>query len=146
MIRLNAHEHGHAIANAADCVYNPAVDTCISRVDQDGELLGGVIFTAYTGASVHLHMAGFCDHWANRDLIWCIFDYPFNQLGCKRVFGQVRVSNTKALEIDLKLGFKIVAEIDDVYPDGGVYVLSMSRQDCKWLSVKPRHIRSMEEA
>jgi RimJ/RimL family protein N-acetyltransferase len=146
MIRCNIAEHGFAIANAAQTTFNPAVDVCISRVDEEDELLGGVIFTAYTGASIHLHMAGFKDNWANRDLIWCIFDYPFNQLGCKKVFGQVQETNTKALEIDLKLGFKIVAKIDDVYPDGGVIVLAMDRASCKWLSIKPRHIRSLEEA
>jgi len=146
MIRCNIAEHGFAIAHAALTTFNPAVDMVLSRVDGEDELLGGVIYTAFTGVSIHLHMAGFKDHWANRDLIWAIFDYPFNQLKCKKVFAQVPETNTKALEIDLKLGFKIVTKIDDVYPDGGVYVLSMSRGDCKWLSVKPRHIRSLEEA
>jgi RimJ/RimL family protein N-acetyltransferase len=142
MIQFDDPEHGYAIAEAAHTTFNPAVDRVISRVDEEGELLGGVIYTAFTEASIHLHMAGFRDHWANRDLLWCIFDYPFNQLGCKKVFGQVAETNTKALEIDLRLGFKIVTKIDDVYPDGGVYVLSMDKADCKWLSVKPRHIRS----
>ena len=146
MIRCNITEHAQAIAAAAQTTFNTGVDMCLSRVDAEDELLGGVIFTAYTGVSIHLHMAGFRDNWANRDFLWCTFDYPFNQLGCKKVFGQVPETNTKALEIDLKLGFKIVTKIDDVYPDGGVYVLSMSRDDCKWLSVKPRHIRSLEEA
>jgi hypothetical protein len=33
-----------------------------------------------------------------------------------------------------------------VYPEGGVHVLSMDRADCKWLAIKPKHIRSLEEA
>ncbi|MGI9135794.1 MAG: hypothetical protein ACR2JS_01890 [Candidatus Nanopelagicales bacterium] len=146
MILLNVPEHGHAIANAARCYYNPACDQVISRVDQEGELLGGVIFQGYTGTSIHMHMAGFVDHWANRDLIWCVFDYPFNQLGCKKVFGQVCEANTKALEIDLKLGFKIVAKVDDVYPEGACLVLAISPEECRWLKVKPRALRSLRGA
>lgn len=146
MMRFNETDDGLAIAHAAQTTFNPMTDTCVARIDKDGELLGGVIFTAYTGASIHLHMAGFIDKWANRDLIWCVFDYAFNQLGCRKVFGQVPETNRKALEIDQKLGFKIVTKIDDVFPDGGVYVLSMDRKDCKWLSVKPKYIRSLEEA
>lgn len=124
----------------------PGNDVCLSRINSEDELLGGVVFTAYTGASIHMHMAGFRDHWANRDMIWCAFHYPFVQLKCKKVFAQVPETNTKALAIDLKLGFKIVTKIDDVYPDGGVYVLSMGRDECKWLSIKPLHIRSLQEA
>lgn len=146
MILFNQNEHGMAIALAARTTFVPGHDQCLGRVDDEHELLGGVIFTAYTGASVHLHMAGFRDNWATRDLIWCTFHYPFCQLNCRKVLAQVPESNTKALEIDLKLGFKIVTKIDDVYPDGGVYVLSMGRDECRWLSVKPRHLKSLEEA
>lgn len=137
MIQFGNHEHGYRIAEAAGCVYNPAVDQVISRVE-DGELWGGNIITGFTGVSVHMHTAGFRPGWANRDFLWVLFHYPFVQLGCRTVFGQVPESNTKALEIDLKLGFKIVARIDDVFPDGACLVLSLAREDCRWLNLKPR--------
>jgi hypothetical protein len=146
MIVFQEEEHGHAIANAARCYYNPVCDRVISRVDDKGWLLGGVIFTCFTGASIHLHMAGFVDNWATRDLIWCVFDYPFNQLGCKKVFGQVCESNIKALEIDLKLGFKIIAKIDDAYPEGACLVLAITPEECRWLKMKPRSLRSLRGA
>lgn len=146
MICINVEEHGHAIANAAKCYYNPRCDQVISRVDREGELLGGVILQSYTGASIHMHMAGFQDNWCNRDLIWCAFDYSFNQLGCRKVFGQVPEYNAKALEIDLKLGFKIVAKVDDVFPEGACLLLAMTREDCRWLKVKPRSLRSLQGA
>ena len=79
-------------------------------------------------------------------MLWCIFDYAFNQLGCKKVFGQVPEHNAKALEIDLKLGFKIVARIDDVFPEGACLVLAMSPEDCRWLKIKPRNLRSLQGA
>lgn len=146
MIIFNHGPHGDAIAKAAHTSYNPRADQIISRVDAEGELLGGVIFQAYTGASIHVHMAGFRDNWCNRDLIWCIFHYAFDQLECKKVFGQVSEANVKALEIDLKLGFKIVAKVDDVFPEGACLVLAMSREDCRWLKIKPRSLRSLQGA
>lgn len=145
MIVVNNWEHGFDIAKAAGTNFNPACDHCVAIVDKQNELLGGVIYQCFTEVSIQMHMAGFTDNWATRDLIWCAFDYPFNQLGCKKVFAQVPAHNTKALEIDLKLGFKIVAKVDDVFPEGACLVLALSREDCRWLSVKPKYIRSNKE-
>lgn len=146
MIVFNHGPHGDAIAKAARCGYNPRIDQVISRVDAEGELLGGVIFQSFTGVSIHVHMAGFRDNWCNRDMLWCIFDYAFNQLECKKVFGQVPEANSKALEIDLKLGFKVIAKIDDVFPEGACLVVGMLHEDCRWLKLKPRSLRSRQGA
>lgn len=144
MIQFGNHEHGYRIAAEAGCTYNPAVDQVIAVTSQ-GKLLGGNILTGYTGVSIHMHTAGFAPAWATRDFLWVLFDYPFNQLGCKKVFGQVPEYNTRALEIDKKLGFKIVARIEDVFPDGACLVLSLAREDCRWLKLKPRGIKPGSE-
>lgn len=140
MIEFSNHEHGYRIAEAAGCFFNPACDQVISVFDK-GKLLGGNVLTGYTGASIHLHTAGFAPKWATRDFLWVAFAYPFLQLGCKKVFGQVPESNTRALEIDLKLGFKVVARIEDVFPDGACLVLALAREDCRWLNLKPRSLK-----
>lgn len=144
MIEFGNKEHGYRIAKEAGCTFNPETDQVIAVTSQ-GKLLGGNIYTGYTGASIHLHMAGFEPAWANRDFLWVAFDYPFNQLGCKKVFGQVPETNLKALEIDLKLGFKIVARIEDVFPDGACLLLALAREDCRWLDIKPRGIKAGSE-
>lgn len=137
MIVSGDHEHGYRIAGRAGTIYNPETDAVLARVE-NGQLYGGVTYTGYTGASIHMHTAGFVPNWATREILWMMFDYPFNQLGCKKVFGQVPETNTRALEIDLRLGFKIVAKIEDVFPDGACYVLALAREDCRWLKLKPR--------
>lgn len=140
MIRFNYRPDGYRIAKEAGQPFNPAVDVVISRVE-DGKLLGGVIFNGFTGASIAIHMAGFDPHWVNRDMLWVAFDYPFRQLDCKKLFGLLPSSNQKALEIDLKLGFKKVAVIPEVYPDADMVVLEMRREDCRWLNLTPRELR-----
>jgi RimJ/RimL family protein N-acetyltransferase len=136
-IVINDMGHGERIARLSGTIFNPRGHQVVSRM-KDGELLGGVIFTDYTRASITVHMAGFVKNWANRDLIWCVFHYAFEQLGVKKIFGQVPASNEEALQIDLKLGFSIETRVKDVFVDGDLIVVSMYRDQCRWLKLKPR--------
>ena len=138
MIQMNNEDHGHVIAESAGVIFNPAADVVISHLDKGGELTGGVIYNGYTRASINMHVAAFSPRWGSRDMLWVCFDYPFNQLGCRKVFGQVPSKNDHALEFNLKLGFKIEALIPDVFPEDDLIVVSMSREDCRWLNLKPR--------
>lgn len=137
MILFNDYRHGNDIAVAAGASFNPKVDQCIARVDRDGELMGGVVYQNFTGHSIGIHVAGFRDDWINKDMLWVCFHYPFVQLGCVKMFGQVPASNRQALEFDLKLGFKEVARIADVYADCDLVVIAMSRDECRWLRLRP---------
>lgn len=134
-------EHGREIAKAAGSSFNPEVDQCIARVDGD-RLMGGLVFQAYTGpnGSISIHMAGFDPHWASKDFLFVGFHYPFIQLQCKKIFAQVPSNNPKALAIDLKLGFKEEIRVRDVFPDADLIVLSMTREACRWLRIKPGSI------
>ena len=131
---------GPAIARATGTIFNRECDTIIARLEGT-ELVGGVIFTGYTGASIHLHAAGFQPRWLNNDMLWAVFHYSFIQLGCKSVFAQVPDTNEKALEFDLKLGFKKVVHIEDVFPGGGLHILRMRREECRWLKLRPRQLK-----
>lgn len=140
MIVFNDLDHAFRIATAAGVQFNSAVDTCIAHVDERG-LRGGNIYNGFTGASMNVHMAGFDPHWASIDMLWVGFHYPFIQCGCKKLFAQVPSWNSRALEIDKKLGFKEEARIKDVFPEGDLVVLAMKREDCKWLKLKPRSLK-----
>lgn len=128
---------GHTIASSAGCIFNPTRDHVISRRER-GELFGGVIFKGYTGSSIAGHIAGIAPGWINRDMLWVMFDYPFVQLKCLKLLGEVPSRNLKALDFNFKLGFKVEARISDVFPDGDLIILSMRREDCRWLTLRPR--------
>jgi len=138
-IRFNHHEDGEQIAKTVQFIYNPRGDTVISRFDRDGDLMGGVIYTGYTGpkGSVGMHYAGFHPRWFSRDMLFVCFDYPFNQLGVKKIFGQVPVMNEEVVKLNCKLGFKAEEVIKDVYPDGDMLLMSMYRDDCRYLDIVP---------
>lgn len=140
MIEFNVTWQGYAIASAAGTNFNPDVDTVIARSEGD-RLLGGVIFQNFTGASIRMHMASFDSRAMNRDILWAVFHYPFVQLGCELLLGEVPSNNKKALDIDKKLGFKPVARIEGAYPDGDLVVMAMRREECRWLNLTPRTIK-----
>lgn len=126
------------IAAAAGVTYYDGMrDHCIARI-RDGELLGGTIFQGYTGVSCEMHVASFAPRWICPDLLWATFAYPFIQLDCKQVVGRVAETNTRALEFDKKLGFNEVCRIPDYYPDGDLILLTLRRDECRWLNITPR--------
>ena len=138
MIQFNIVEHGFKIANAIPRPYNPAIDTVISKVTPEGNLMGGVIYDGFTGGCIFMHQAGFHPHWLSGNMIWLVFDYPFNQLGVNKVAGTINSNNKELLDFNRRLGFKEEARIKDAYPDGDLLVLTMERSMCRWLKIKPK--------
>jgi RimJ/RimL family protein N-acetyltransferase len=136
MIHVGHLGHAALIAERAELIFNPAADKVISR-SKDNELLGGVVYQGYTGASIKMHVAGIPGYWLSKNMLWLCFDYPFNQLGCKKVFAQIPFTNTKSVDFARRLGFKYEVIVKDVFPDGDLLVLSLYRENCRWLKIQP---------
>jgi hypothetical protein len=139
MIEFGRVDHGTRIAEAAGFICGPS-DVVISRTDDWGKLLGGVVLYDYTGKCISMHVAGFDPHWISRDMLWTVFHYPFAQLKCASIFCQLRSSNLKALEFVGKIGFKQEVVIPEVFPDGDMIVGRLRAEECRWLNIKPKHI------
>jgi hypothetical protein len=137
MIEQGNLEHAYILADKVGHYFNPTCDQVISR-SRGGKLLGGVIFASYTEMSIEIHVASFEPGWLNTNLLWVSFHYPFDQLGVKKVLSRIRSSNRKALDFNRKLGFVDEARIADVYPDADLIIRSMTRDQCRWLKLKPR--------
>lgn len=108
------------------------------RLDALGDhLLGGFALTDYNGASLQVHMAG-SGRWCSRTLLWMMFHYAFIQAGCRKLIAPVPSDNLKALELDLRAGWRIETKLTNVLPDGrDLWLLTMLPGDCRWLRVKP---------
>ena len=140
MIEIGNHTHGHWIAKATNAAFSPGVEICISRSEQ-GKLLGGVIFGNYTGASACIDVAGFTPNWLSRNLLWLTFTYAFRQLGCRVLIGRLNSTNQKAIKFDTHIGFAEHSVIKDGVPNGDLILLTMRKEDCKWLNLKPTNLR-----
>lgn len=142
MIEFNNLEHGFEIAQAIPRNFNPRVDQVISRVDDEGRLLGGVIYESLISNCIFMHQAGFAGNWMTRDLLWVFFDYPFNQLKVGKVCGTIPSSKLDLRKFNERLGFTVECAIKDAYKDGDLLIMSMTREQCRWLNHKPVTIRS----
>lgn len=121
--------------------FREGVDRCIS-VTREGKLAAGVLYDNFRQRSVQMHIVSFMKNWMTRDALWVAFDYPFNQMGVEVIFGPVPSTDTKTLDFDRHIGFKDRgAVLKDAVPGGDLIFLSMYREDCRWLTIKPRTIR-----
>lgn len=136
MILLNDPEAIRLISHAAKVMWHPTADRCMAS-SENGEITGGVIYTDYNYVSIQMHVAGFKHNWGGRALLYYAFDYPFNKLGVKKIFALVPEINEKALAFDKNLGFTEETRVRDLFPEGDAIVLSMHRDQCRWLKMRP---------
>lgn len=117
--------------------YSSTGKSAMGFVDDDGTVRWAVVYDNYeAGGSVQMHTAITDPKYVTRRAISAVFEYPFYQLGVKKVLGFVNSENLKALSLDLRLGFEVEAIVNDVYERGDLYILSMTQEQCRWLRGK----------
>ncbi|HEY6095351.1 MAG TPA: hypothetical protein VIU93_10415 [Gallionellaceae bacterium] len=100
------------------------------------EIIAGVLYEDWNGANINMHVAAIPGRkWLNREFLRICFDYPFNQVGAKRVTGIVPSCNADAMRFDLHLGFVHEATLKDAHPQGDLNILVMRREQCRWLEI-----------
>lgn len=98
------------------------------------EILGGFLITNFRkGLSVHMHAAGIAHEWITRDLLARTFGYVFNGLEVRRVLAMVEATNEAGIEFVKRIGCHYVATIPDGGRDGDLVVLSMTKDQCRFL-------------
>lgn len=100
-------------------------------MEEDGQITAGVLYDMFNGRSVCMHVA--IEKPVTRKYTRTCFDYPFNQLKVSKVLGLVDSTNDKALRFDKLLGFTEEARIADAGKTGDLVILSMTRQQCRWI-------------
>lgn len=112
-------------------------------LEQDGELVAGVVFNLYTGPSICMHVAAEPGRrWMNRDFLYRVFAYPFVQLGCHRVTGLVPADNIVARKFDEHLGFVFEGRLRKARSDGSdMYLYGMLKEECRFLKLGSKEKR-----
>lgn len=78
----------------------------IGIINNDGEILGGVVFHGMVGRTIQWSAAAKTANWLRPDLIADIMDYPFKQLGCVRITAFIPRRNKRARDFHVRFGFK----------------------------------------
>jgi hypothetical protein len=108
--------------------------SCMGVVDAEFNPKWGVVYDDYeVGGSIKMHVAIDDPKFVSRRAIQAVFEYPFHDLRVKKVLATVCSENVKALSMDMRLGFKLEAIIEDAYDRGDMYILSMTQEQCRWL-------------
>lgn len=139
-VRFNHIPDGQAVADKIGYIYfHPVHDRVIARVDRSKNLRGAVIYTQSSGrgGSCVCHIAAFDRCWLNQDMLWVMFDYPFNQIGVKKIIIQVPESNTRSFNFVKNLGFVVEHVIEHGYPGESMILMSMTRAQCRFLKMPP---------
>ena len=100
-------------------------------LDRDG-ICAGVIYEDWTGRSVVCHIA-IAGRLTSR-YVAAIFDYPFRVCGVEKIIAPVLSGNAKALRLVKNMGF--VEEARVRFSDGDICVMTMTRQQCRFLEAK----------
>lgn len=106
----------------------------IGLLDDDNNIVAVTAFSDYNGASIRMHVA--IEGKLTREYIRFCYYYPFEQLKVNKVIGLVNSNNKEALRFDLHSGWVIEAIIKDAAPDGDMYILSMTKEQCRFLRTK----------
>lgn len=100
----------------------------------DGELVAGVVYNHFTGVNIMAHIAGKPGRkWLTREFLFAMFDYPFNDLGVRRITGLVPKKNKDARRFDEHLGFEYEGNMRNALADDDMIIYGMLREKCKWL-------------
>ena len=128
-------------------VWNAVGKSALGELNDDGVPNWAVIYDHFEeGGSIQLHIAIDNPKYVTRQAISACFEYPFYQLGVKKVLGIVNSTNDSALTFDMRLGFTVEAIISDAYDMGSMYILSMTREQCRWLRGKNYGLRIKRSA
>lgn len=143
MIIDNDHERvGKWICEKLDTKWREG-NKCIG-LERNGEIVAGVMFDWTNGASVTAHIA--ITGQINREFLWFVFYYPFEQLKVNVILGQVSSKNLKAQRFDEHLGFQLHTIIPSGCPDGDLFIYSMYKHQCKWLRIKNGNVQQARRA
>lgn len=109
----------------------------LAEIEPSGpRLIAGVLFSDFNRASIQMHVAAESgSRWMTKAYLGFCFQYAFNQAKVNKILGYVGQRNEAARRFDEHIGFTLEAVLKDSHPDGDLLIYSMTRDQCRWLSI-----------
>lgn len=104
-------------------------------LERDGALVAGVLYEGFNAHNVWMHVASHVPgYWLTRGYLRVCFEYPFEQVGVRRIGVQVADSNSASRQFIGRLGFVREATVRGAARDGGdVGLYVMWRENCRFI-------------
>lgn len=101
--------------------------------EREGKLVAGVMYEDFTGTCITATIAIEEGSTVPRGFIQKIFDYPFNQLLCRKILACVEQTNEASRRLVERMGFVKEAVIFDAFPDGAMIIYSVTPETSRYL-------------
>ena len=115
-------------------------------IGYQGELIGGCVYYNARTTGMEVAIASTSPKWCNKTVLKHLFFYPFITCECKRISSLVTSTDTRAIELNKRLGFVHEGTVRDGHPDGDAELFGMLRHECRWLNGQERRTKSAESA
>ena len=103
-------------------------------VARGGEIVAAALFANHQGPTIEVTFVTSTPRWASREMVRGILQYPFVQLGCKRVTAVTEACNKPARAFLERLGFRQEGVHPEAFPSGDGISYGLLRKDAdKWL-------------
>jgi hypothetical protein len=119
------------VANMADA--DPRLTVGAVGWLRDDDLTCGAFYENYTRRSITATIAVAPGAVMPKEFLRAIFHYPFTQLSCEKIVALIAENNWKSQNLVEKMGFVKEAVVTDYYPEGDLFIYSMTKQQCRFL-------------
>lgn len=127
---------------------NADFKNCVAiGVTKNGKLIAGVVYHNYFPdfKNIELSMAADSPMWATKDIIKALLQYPFIQLGCKRITTCTSARNKRALKFNYGIGFRREGVIRRGYGNHDMIICGMLRKEAeRWLKTEKEEVNGQE--
>ena len=102
-------------------------------IEKDGQIVCGVMFENFTGRSLQIHVAKEPNAQMSKAWLKGLFGYAFNHCKVNKIIGAIDSENSESLRFTRHIGFTDEAVIKDAGPKGDFYILTMTRNQCRFI-------------
>lgn len=100
--------------------------------------IAGAWFESWNGSSVLCHFATDGKNRLNREFLWFICYYPFEQLKVTKVICPIESTNQASINWVTKFGFVLEATLRDAAPKGDLLLFTLTKEQCRWLHMREK--------
>lgn len=100
-------------------------------------LVAGVVYNDYSGMNAYMHIGAEAGcRWLDREFLYAAFDYPFNELGLRRVTAKVKSKNDKAISFIENLGFEYEGTMRHFFKEDDALIYGLLKERCRFLEMR----------
>lgn len=125
-------------AEKCDSDWFPNRGRLIGLYSEDQGIVAAALYEGFNGASVMCHIASEGKAWMTRDFLWYFFWYPFEELKVRKLLAPIASENERSVRLAKSVGFSLEATLQDASPRGNMLILTMTKDQCRWLDLKGR--------